>query len=169
MQERALALIIILDPMNSGHRPFFSYLNIGCFHGFVPKLHTSCRTWIKNNFHQTVYRYMLWYRNSITTSERNQFLTPWVYLSSLFSQSNDAKFRPCYLLWGCPHAFSSNTKSDKEDGRWRTDGWCRGKEGAKEILIRTKERQGASSQMWISSSGPTNLRVTALGNDNLWQ
>jgi len=31
-QERALALIILLDPVNSGHRPFFSYLNIGCFH-----------------------------------------------------------------------------------------------------------------------------------------
>ena len=71
------------------------------------------------------------------------------YQTVQFSQSNyEAIMRPCYLLWGCPHAFSSNTRCDKEGGKWRTDGWCRGKEGAKETLIRTQERQGALSQMY---------------------
>jgi len=172
MQECALALIILLDPVNSGHRPFFSYLNIGCFHGFVP-ITLNCIPVVVHESKTISTRLCIHICSDTETALRllNE-INSWHhgYIFRVYSPNQTMRnLRPCYLLWGCPHAFSSNTKSDKEDGRWRTDGWCWGKEGAKEILIRTKERQGASSQMWISSSGPTNLRVTAFDNDNLWQ
>jgi len=104
------------------------------FCAYNSKLHTSCRTWIKNNFHQTVYRYMLWYRNSITTSERNQFLTPWVYLSSLFSQSNDAKFDALLPSLGLSTCLLSLTR------RMAGGGQTVDAEGRKETLIRKNVR-----------------------------